>query len=150
MQGPLQGYSDRLPQRVPMKGTKPHALLHVELASFTCLSKATLLLSRAGSVGPRVAASNSNFRIGPPDESVWLQLRELLGYTGSDPGHWNFSPEWWGSQDGGWGHNEGITIFNKQSVRCLLWCACMYVQILMHGIIVDVSLLSVLLCLCDY
>lgn len=148
MQDPW-AYSDRLPRRLAMKGTKPHALLHSKPASFTYFSKAMLLLSRAGSGAQRAAASNSNFS-GPPDESesVWLQLRELLGYTGSDPGHWNFSPEWWGSQDGGWGHNQGITVFNKQSVRCLLWCGCVF--FIMHAIIVDVPLLNVLLRLFDY
>lgn len=50
------------------------------------------------------------------DESVWQQLRELLGHTGADPGHWNFSPEWWGTQGGGWGRSEGQTVFAKSSV----------------------------------
>jgi hypothetical protein len=49
-------------------------------------------------------------------EVTWFDsLRELLGHTGNDPGHWNFSPEWWGSQGGGFGRTEGHIVFSKQS-----------------------------------
>ncbi|KAL4519092.1 hypothetical protein Ndes2526A_g00197 [Nannochloris sp. 'desiccata'] len=49
-------------------------------------------------------------------EFTWFDcLRELLGHTGNDPGHWNFSPEWWGSQGGGFGRTEGQVVFSKQS-----------------------------------
>lgn len=49
-------------------------------------------------------------------EFSWFDsLRELLGYTGNDPGHWNFSPEWWGSQGGGFGKTEGQIVFSKYS-----------------------------------
>lgn len=32
-----------------------------------------------------------------------------------DPGHWNFSPEWWGTQGGGWGHDAGKVVFMQHS-----------------------------------
>ena len=32
-----------------------------------------------------------------------------------DAAHWNHSPEWWGTQDGGWGRNAGTTVFRQQS-----------------------------------
>ncbi len=33
----------------------------------------------------------------------------------TDAAHWNHSPEWWGTQDGGWGRNAGTTVFRQQS-----------------------------------
>lgn len=46
----------------------------------------------------------------------WLQgLAELFGSSGDDPGHWNFSPEWWGSQGGGWGRDAGTPVFEADS-----------------------------------
>jgi hypothetical protein len=42
-------------------------------------------------------------------------LAELFGSTGNDPGHWNFSPEWWGNQDGGWGRDAGTCVFEADS-----------------------------------
>ncbi len=37
------------------------------------------------------------------------------GYGGDDAAHWNFSPEWWGTQDGGWGRDAGTTVFKQRS-----------------------------------
>ncbi|GMH40504.1 hypothetical protein BSKO_08408 [Bryopsis sp. KO-2023] len=34
-----------------------------------------------------------------------------------DPGSWDVSPEWWGTQGGGWGRNEGSTVFEKESLH---------------------------------
>lgn len=34
----------------------------------------------------------------------------------SDPGHWDFSPEWWGTEAGGWGRTAGTVIFQKTSL----------------------------------
>jgi hypothetical protein len=49
-------------------------------------------------------------------EFTWFySLKELLGHTGNDPGHWNYSPEWWGSQGGCFGRNEGHVVFSKMS-----------------------------------
>jgi hypothetical protein len=49
-------------------------------------------------------------------EFTWFDsLRELLGHTGNDPGHWNFSPEWWGSQGGSFGRTDGQIVFSKTS-----------------------------------
>ena len=48
-------------------------------------------------------------------ENPLLGLAELLGYTGDDPGHWNYSPEWWGNQDGSWGRDAGVTVFAADS-----------------------------------
>eukprot|EP00887_Chlorella_sp_A99_P005280 scaffold1.g5280.t1 len=48
-------------------------------------------------------------------ETPLLGLAELLGYTGEDPGHWNYSPEWHGTQGGSWGRDEGATVFAAQS-----------------------------------
>ena len=39
------------------------------------------------------------------------------GHEGGDAAHWNFSPEWWGTQDGGWGHDAGKTVFRRRSER---------------------------------
>ncbi|KAL3138167.1 hypothetical protein ABBQ38_005393 [Trebouxia sp. C0009 RCD-2024] len=33
----------------------------------------------------------------------------------ADPGHWEYSPEWWGTQAGGWGHDSGRTLFSHHS-----------------------------------
>ncbi|CAK9192328.1 unnamed protein product [Sphagnum troendelagicum] len=30
-------------------------------------------------------------------------------------GDWKYSPEWWGSQGGGWGHDAGLVVFEVQS-----------------------------------
>ena len=32
-----------------------------------------------------------------------------------DPGHWDLSPEWWGTQAGGWGHDAGVPVFMQHS-----------------------------------
>ncbi len=40
---------------------------------------------------------------------------ETFGGTEGDPGHWNLSPEWFGSQGGSWGHDEGQIIFSEES-----------------------------------
>ena len=32
-----------------------------------------------------------------------------------DPGAWEYSPEWMGSQGGGWGRDEGTTVFSQVS-----------------------------------
>lgn len=40
---------------------------------------------------------------------------EAFGGTEGDPGHWNLSPEWFGSQGGSWGHNTGEDIFREES-----------------------------------
>eukprot|EP00890_Picochlorum_soloecismus_P005458 jgi/Picsp_1/5913/NSC_03270-R1_s-adenosylmethionine-dependent methyltransferase domain-containing protein len=49
-------------------------------------------------------------------ETVWQQLLELLGHTAGDNGHWNYSPEWWGTQGpGGWGQSEGQVVFEGHS-----------------------------------
>ena len=33
----------------------------------------------------------------------------------ADPGHWEYSPEWWGTHAGGWGRDAGRTLFAQQS-----------------------------------
>lgn len=33
----------------------------------------------------------------------------------NDPGHWNHSPEWWGTHAGGWGQDSGTTVFMQHS-----------------------------------
>ena len=49
-------------------------------------------------------------------ETVWQQLFQLLGHTAGDNGHWNYSPEWWGTQGpGGWGQSAGQVVFEGQS-----------------------------------
>ena len=32
-----------------------------------------------------------------------------------DPGHWDLSPEWWGTQAAGWGHDAGVPAFMQHS-----------------------------------
>lgn len=48
-------------------------------------------------------------------ESPLAAVQELFGATANDPGHWNLSPEWWGTQNGGWGRSEGETVFAATS-----------------------------------
>lgn len=33
----------------------------------------------------------------------------------ADPGHWEYSPEWWGTHAGGWGRDAGRTLFAQHS-----------------------------------
>lgn len=33
----------------------------------------------------------------------------------SDVGHWDLSPEWFGTQAGGWGRDAGEVVFERQS-----------------------------------
>jgi hypothetical protein len=68
---------------------------------------------RAGGWRPGVSVHAAAARV--QDDSVWLQLRELLGHTAGDPGHWNYSPEWWGTQGGGWGRDAGQVVFSRES-----------------------------------
>lgn len=51
------------------------------------------------------------------DENPLTFVRELFGSTGDDPGHWNFSPEWWGTQNNGWGRDSGEAVFCGNSVH---------------------------------
>jgi len=46
---------------------------------------------------------------------LWQDFKEWLGDTGGDPGHWNLSPQWWGTQGEAWGRDEGRTVFAAQS-----------------------------------
>lgn len=45
------------------------------------------------------------------------RLRATAAAEENDPGHWKYSPEWWGTQAGGWGHDSGTTVF-AQSSHC--------------------------------
>lgn len=49
----------------------------------------------------------------------WAGLREfsqkLVREREVDEGDWRFSPEWWGTQAGGWGHNAGEIVFEAPS-----------------------------------
>eukprot|EP00803_Ostreobium_quekettii_P001763 evm.model.scf_309.1 EVM.evm.TU.scf_309.1 scf_309:4395-8613(+) len=42
-------------------------------------------------------------------------LHQLLGAQGADPGDWRHSPEWWGTQGGGWGRSDGKIVFRRDS-----------------------------------
>lgn len=33
----------------------------------------------------------------------------------TEEGDWQYSPEWWGTQGGGWGRSAGDTVFESQS-----------------------------------
>ncbi|GAB4814121.1 hypothetical protein N2152v2_001167 [Parachlorella kessleri] len=59
-------------------------------------------------VCPRVRATTER-------ESPLAHLQELFGATGDDPGHWNLSPEWFGTQNGGWGRDAGQEVFSADS-----------------------------------
>lgn len=49
-------------------------------------------------------------------ETVWEQVRAQFGHHNGDPGHWNFSPDWYGNvQYNGWGRNAGRVVFEKHS-----------------------------------
>lgn len=50
----------------------------------------------------------------------------------ADPGHWEYSPEWWGTHDGGWGRDSGKILFSQQS-HCGNGEVCHYS--LLHGIL---------------
>ncbi|KAL0053521.1 hypothetical protein WJX82_006974 [Trebouxia sp. C0006] len=43
------------------------------------------------------------------------RLRATAAAEENDPGHWKYSPEWWGTQAGGWGHDSGTTVFAQGS-----------------------------------
>ncbi len=45
------------------------------------------------------------------------RVRATAAAEKNDPGHWKYSPEWWGTQAGGWGHDSGTTVF-AQSSHC--------------------------------
>lgn len=55
-----------------------------------------------------------------------VQRDSLLRTTDdADPGHWEYSPEWWGTHAGGWGRDAGKVLFSQQS-HCgngEVWCA---------------------------
>ncbi|CAG9463339.1 unnamed protein product [Pedinophyceae sp. YPF-701] len=42
-------------------------------------------------------------------------VKEVLGDDLGDPGHWNHSVEWWGTQAGGWGKSQGSVRFDRNS-----------------------------------
>jgi hypothetical protein len=53
-------------------------------------------------------------RIIPKSENFFADISELLGYIGSDKGHWNYSPEWYGSHGGvSWARDYGTTVFRS-------------------------------------
>lgn len=65
---------------------------------------------------------HSNFAV--PASGVARQKWQLRDFKASllkatsehsDPGHWNYSPEWWGTQAEGWGHDAGSAVFRQQS-----------------------------------
>lgn len=39
----------------------------------------------------------------------------LSSFEDRDPGSWNYSPEWWGIQNDGWGRNGGEVTFKEYS-----------------------------------
>ncbi len=43
------------------------------------------------------------------------RVRATTASEENDPGHWKYSPEWWGTQAGGWGHDSGTTVFAQGS-----------------------------------
>ena len=43
------------------------------------------------------------------------RVRATAAAEEQDPGHWKYSPEWWGTQAGGWGHDSGTTVFAQTS-----------------------------------
>ncbi len=43
------------------------------------------------------------------------RLRAIAAAEKNDPGHWRYSPEWWGTQAEGWGHDSGTTVFAQNS-----------------------------------
>ncbi|KAK9819395.1 hypothetical protein WJX81_003737 [Elliptochloris bilobata] len=42
-------------------------------------------------------------------------VAEFFGATLGDPGHWNLSPEWYGTQGGGYGRDAGEVVFERES-----------------------------------
>ena len=49
------------------------------------------------------------------DESLLEKLQSFVGHNNGDPGHWNYSPEWFGTQNQGWGRSHGKICFQKES-----------------------------------
>ncbi|KAL0018982.1 hypothetical protein WJX79_006878 [Trebouxia sp. C0005] len=43
------------------------------------------------------------------------RVRATAAAEKNDPGHWKYSPEWWGTQAGGWGHDSGTVVFAQNS-----------------------------------
>lgn len=50
-----------------------------------------------------------------PHSAQHDRVRALAAAEEQDPGHWKYSPEWWGTQAGGWGHDSGTTVFAQTS-----------------------------------
>ena len=50
-----------------------------------------------------------------PALSLGTLFTELVGGHSNDCGHWNFSPEWMGSQDGGFGSDDGKPVYSAVS-----------------------------------
>ncbi|GLJ53861.1 hypothetical protein SUGI_1150150 [Cryptomeria japonica] len=50
---------------------------------------------------------------------AWSSLSNGWGYANilRDEADWIYSGEWWGSQDGGFGNDEGQTVFRKHSLK---------------------------------
>jgi hypothetical protein len=49
------------------------------------------------------------------DESLLEKFQSFVGKSNGDPGHWNYSPEWFGTQNQGWGRSHGDILFQKES-----------------------------------
>jgi len=60
---------------------------------------------------------------GDPLHGTWQYFKRLRPLSALwskdashlDPGHWDRSPEWYGSQHGGWGRGDGALVFKKSS-----------------------------------
>lgn len=91
--------------RLSLWGTTcPHQLSSIKFRSCRSLLNSSIRCRRLAD-----ASSGRTFPI---------RSRHDLHVTSSsteDPGAWEYSPEWMGSQGGGWGRDKGTTIFSQLS-----------------------------------
>lgn len=74
-------------------------------------TNSTLTLPHTPSPAYTLHITNASQR----DESFLDGLFQLFGDTADDPGHYNLSPEWVGTQGGGYGRDAGKVVFNAHS-----------------------------------
>ena len=90
---------------------------HCVPASDLSVSQSTTTSSPKFSLLRRSAARSVNtFRLAA-QQSLQRGRQALSSVSDdADPGHWEYSPEWWGTHAGGWGRDAGQTLFAQHSL----------------------------------
>ncbi|KAK9808659.1 hypothetical protein WJX72_001506 [[Myrmecia] bisecta] len=80
----------------------------VNLRAFCPFRAGQALTSRAGPISQPGHVKDTS--------RLCTKAFSLFSFISEDPGDWNHSPEWWGTQGGGWGRGPGTTVFSQESV----------------------------------